>query len=69
MRNSTRNAMRNANYGFRTGRKITEFVGLRAKLYPLLMDKGEEKKKCKGINKPVIKKCISFSDYKKCLLD
>jgi len=48
------------------GKQINEFVGLRSKLYSFLMDKDEEKKKCRGIKKPVVKKCISFSDYKKC---
>lgn len=36
------------------GKQIEEFVGLRAKLYSYKMA-GEEKKKCKGIKKVVVK--------------
>ena len=50
------------------GKQISEFVGLRAKLYSYKTYDYEEKK-CKGINKSVIKKNITFDDYKKCLLD
>ena len=49
------------------GKQITEFVGLRAKLYSYKMDEGEEEKKCKGMKKLVVKNSISFDDYKKCL--
>ena len=49
------------------GKIIEEFVGLRAKLYSYKMFEGKEEKKCKGIKKVVIKKQISFDDYKKCL--
>ena len=48
------------------GKQITHFVGLRAKLYCYKIE-GEEKKKCKGIKKVVVKKEISFEDYKRCL--
>ena len=41
------------------GKIIEGFVGL--------MFEGKEEKKCKGIKKAVIKKHISFDDYKKCL--
>ena len=51
------------------GKQITEFVGLRAKLYSYKMDEGEEEKKCKGMKKLVVKKSISFDDYKKCLFE
>ena len=50
------------------GKQITEFVGLRAKLYAYKMD-GKEEKRCKGIKKSVIKKNITFDNYKKCLFD
>ena len=50
------------------GKIIEEFVGLRAKLYSYKMFEGKEEKKCKGIKKVVIKKQISFDDYKECLL-
>ena len=49
------------------GKIIQEFVGLRAKLNAYKMLDGKEEKKCKGIRKPVIKKDISFEDYKECL--
>ena len=51
------------------GKIIEEFVGLRAKLYSIKMheDKKEEKK-CKGINKSVIKKTITHQDYKDCFI-
>ena len=51
------------------GKQITEFVGLRTKLYSYRMDEGEEEKKCKGVKKAVIKKTISFNDYKDCLFN
>ena len=46
---------------------IEEFIGLRAKLYSCKMFEGKEEKKCKGIKKSVIKKNISFENYKECL--
>ena len=49
------------------GKIIEEFVGLRAKLYSYKMFEGKEEKKCKGIKKVVVKKQISFEDYKECL--
>ena len=58
------------------GKQIAEFVGLRAKLYsykveesPLARERAHEEKKCKGVKKAVIKKTISFNDYKNCLFD
>ena len=48
------------------GKQITEFVGLRAKLYSFSMH-GLEEKKCKGIRKVVVSKHICFQDYKDCL--
>ena len=47
-----------------SGRQVVEFVGLRSKLYSYKMDDSQEEKKCKGIKKAVIKKNISFEDYK-----
>ncbi|CAB4019693.1 uncharacterized transposon-derived, partial [Paramuricea clavata] len=35
--------------------QISEFVGLRSKLYAYKMDEGEEEKKCKGVKKCVVK--------------
>ena len=54
------------------GLVISEFVGLRAKLYSLKMaiaDGYKEEKKCKGIKKAVVKKHITFNDYKRCLFN
>ena len=49
------------------GKQIIEFVGLRPKLYSILMDGGEEIKKDKGIKASVVKKTISHNNYKDCL--
>ena len=49
------------------GKNIEEFVGLRSKLYSYKKFEGKEEKKCKGIKKYVIKKKISFENYKECL--
>jgi len=46
------------------GEIITEFVGLRAKLYAIKKLDGEEEKKCKGVKRNVIRNNISFNDYK-----
>ena len=48
--------------------QIEEFVGLRAKLYAYkIAEDGDEEKKCKGVKKAVIKKEITFDNYKECL--
>ena len=52
-----------------SGKQIAEFVGLRAKLYSYRVEESYEEKKCKGVKKAVIKKTISFNDYKDCLFD
>ena len=50
------------------GEIITEFVGLRSKLYSLkVQDKKEEKKVAKGVKMCVIKKGLKFKDYKNTL--
>ena len=49
------------------GRKIVEFVSLRAKLYSYKMLDGSEDKKCKGVTKNVTKRGIEFDDYRGCL--
>ncbi|XP_043484408.1 uncharacterized protein LOC122512572 [Leptopilina heterotoma] len=56
------------------GKIVTEFVGLRSKMYSLRVEnKGVENKdsikKAKGIKSAVIKKSIHFDDYVKCLRD
>ena len=50
------------------GVQITEFVGLKSKLYSYTTEKGESKK-AKGVSKSVVKNTIKFSDYKKCIED
>ena len=45
---------------------MTEFVALRPKMYAYKTGNSESKK-CKGIKKCVVKKTISFEDYKACL--
>ena len=49
------------------GKIMQEFVGLRAKLYSYKMYEGDETKKCKGVKSSVVKKEITFKDYKDCL--
>ena len=49
------------------GKIMHEFVGLRAKLYSYKMYEGDEAKKCKGVKQSVVKKEITFEDYKDCL--
>ena len=49
------------------GKIMTEFVALRPKLYSYKKLDGSEDKKCKGITKCVVKKTLTFEDYKGCL--
>ena len=49
------------------GKIISEFVGLRSKLYSYQVD-GKEVKKCKGIKKGVIENQISHDEYKQVLM-
>ena len=52
------------------GRAImTELVALRPKLYSFRKLDGMEDKKCKGIKKCVVRKTLTFEDYKNCLLN
>ena len=48
---------------------MIEFVALRPKLYSFRKLDGVGDKKCKGIKKCVVKKTLSFDDYKNCLLN
>ena len=48
------------------GEIMKEFVSLRPKMCSYKVGNSEPKK-CKGIKKCVVKKMISFDDYKKCL--
>ena len=50
------------------GKIMKEFITLRPKVYSYKVGNSESKK-CKGIKKCVVKKTISFEDYKSCLLD
>ena len=49
------------------GKIMTEFVALRPKLYSYKKLDGLEDKRCKGIKKCVVKKTLTFEDYKTCL--
>ena len=49
------------------GKIITEFVALRPKLCSYKVLDGLEDKKCKGIKKCIVKKILTFEDYKTCL--
>ena len=51
------------------GMIMTEFVAFRPKLYSYRKLDGAEDKKCKGIKKCVIKKTLTFEDYKNCLFN
>ena len=50
------------------GEIMTEFVTLRPKMYAYKTG-GLESKKCKGIKKCIVRKTISFEDYKNCLCE
>ena len=49
------------------GKQIPHFIGLRPKLYTFKVEEEGETRKAKGVKKNVIKKSLSFEDYKKCL--
>ena len=49
------------------GKIMTEFMALRPKLYSYKKLDGSEDKKCKGIKKCIVKKTLTFEDYKTCL--
>ena len=42
---------------------ISEFIGLRPKLYSFRTNDGKEKKTCKGVKRSVVKNEIKFDDY------
>jgi len=46
---------------------MTEFVGLRSKMYSARVEGKDVLKKCKGIRACVVKKAITFDDYKTCV--
>ena len=49
------------------GLPITEFVGLRPKMYSIKLEDGKEKKTGKGIKKSVLKNEVRHRDFKDCL--
>ena len=49
------------------GKIIKSFVGLKSKLYSLLFEDNSIIAKCKGVNKSIIKKEITYEDYEKAL--
>ena len=51
------------------GKIMTEFVALRPKLCSYKVLDGLDDKKCKGIKKCVVKKTLTFEDYKACLFN
>ena len=50
-----------------SGKIMREFITLRAKMYAFKMLDAKVEKRCKGTKKAVVKKHLSFEDYKKCL--
>jgi len=48
---------------------MTQFVGLRAKMYALRVDGKKDTKKAKGVKSNVIARSITFNDYTQCLDD
>ena len=48
---------------------MTEFLAFRPKLYSYEKLDGSEDKKCKGVKKCVVKKTLTFEDYKACLFN
>ncbi|XP_036140462.1 uncharacterized protein LOC118644854 [Monomorium pharaonis] len=48
---------------------MTEFVGLRAKMYALKVDGKKDTKKAKGVKNNVVTRTITFDDYTQCLRD
>ena len=49
------------------GAIMTEFVALKPKVYSYKKLDGSEDKKCEGIKKCIVKKTLTFEDYKTCL--
>ncbi|KYN07670.1 PREDICTED: uncharacterized protein LOC108779646 [Cyphomyrmex costatus] len=49
------------------GAIMTEFIGLRAKMYALRVDGKEDTKKAKGVKSNVVARTITFNDYTRCL--
>ena len=52
-----------------SGVPITEFIGLRSKMYSYIKDNNKGGKTAKGIKKNIIKKNIEHEDYRQTLFD
>ena len=48
---------------------MTEFIGLRSKMYSIRVNGQDHIKKAKGVKTGVISKTINFDDYLDCLLN
>ena len=46
---------------------MSEFLGIRSKMYSFRSSDGDESKKAKGIKKDFVKRELSFNDYYKCV--
>ncbi|XP_018393386.1 PREDICTED: uncharacterized protein LOC108772361 [Cyphomyrmex costatus] len=51
------------------GAIMTEFIGLRAKMYALRVQGQKDTKKAKGVKSNVVARSITFDDYTRCLND
>lgn len=49
------------------GKIMTEFVGLRSKMYSLRLEQKDHIKKSKGVKKNVVNKKLTFDSYKNCI--
>ena len=49
------------------GAIMTEFIGLRAKMYAVRVDAKKDTKKAKGVKNNVVARTIIFDDYTRCL--
>ncbi|XP_025073984.1 uncharacterized protein LOC112552593 [Pogonomyrmex barbatus] len=49
------------------GAIMTEFIGLRAKMYAVRVDGRKDIKKAKGVKTNVVTRTITFDDYTRCL--
>ena len=49
------------------GKLMTEFCGLRSKMYSIRIEGKDDTKKIKGVKASVVKKTITFEDYQDCL--
>lgn len=54
---------------FFKGVPVRQFMGLRPKMYSLLLSSGEEKKTAKGVSKSMIKNQLKYSMYRDCLFN